>query len=73
MISSRDVYYRWIVVGGRYEIASPDETWLFVRAESDQAEKLICFGGSKLLQPGARPGSETNFVVAKIVRTFFTQ
>ena len=24
------------------------------------------FGGSKLLLPGARPGSKTNFVVAKL-------
>ena len=27
---------------------------------------LFFFGGSKLLLPGARPGSKTNFVVAKL-------
>ena len=27
---------------------------------------LEIFGGSKLLLPGARPGSKTNFVVAKL-------
>ena len=30
-------------------------------------------GGSKLLLPGARPGSKTSFVVAKLYIHFFTQ
>ena len=30
-------------------------------------------GGSKLLPPGARPGSKTNFVVEKLYVHFFTQ
>ena len=36
-----------------------------------QALKFIFFGGSKLLLPGARPGSKTNFVLAKLYVHFY--
>ena len=36
------------------------------------SHKIHFFGGSKLLLPGARPGSKTNFVVAKLYVLFYT-
>ena len=33
---------------------------------SGAGPRLFFFGGSKLLLPGARPGSKTNFLVAKL-------
>ncbi len=36
-----------------------------------QAQKFIFFGGSKLLLPSSRPGSKTDFVVAKLYVHFY--
>ena len=33
---------------------------------------IFFFGGSKLLLPGARPGSKTNFMVAKLYVLFYS-
>ena len=40
--------------------------------EGSRPRNSFFFGGTKLVLPGARPGSKTNFVVAKLYVHFFT-
>ena len=58
------IFYRYNGLSAKYQRRAGDRSAQLTGLE------IHFFGGSKFLLPGARPGSKTNFVVAKLYEYF---